>query len=34
LEEGADVVWSPPKLRAVFFLLGLLPQPIWRRLPM
>jgi decaprenylphospho-beta-D-erythro-pentofuranosid-2-ulose 2-reductase len=33
LEDGAEVVWSPPKLRVVFFLLGLLPEPIWRRLP-
>lgn len=34
LEDGSEVVWSPPKLRAVFFLLGLLPKAIWRRLPM
>jgi hypothetical protein len=34
LEDGAEVVWSPGKLRPVFFLLGLLPEPIWRRLPM
>jgi decaprenylphospho-beta-D-erythro-pentofuranosid-2-ulose 2-reductase len=33
LEQGAEVVWSPGKLRAVFFVLGLLPEPIWRRLP-
>jgi decaprenylphospho-beta-D-erythro-pentofuranosid-2-ulose 2-reductase len=33
LENGAEVVWSPRQMRAVFFLLGLLPEPIWRRLP-
>lgn len=33
LEDGAEVVWSPRTLRALFFLLRLLPEPIWRRLP-
>lgn len=33
LEDGAEVVWSPGKLRALFFVLGLVPEPIWRRLP-
>jgi decaprenylphospho-beta-D-erythro-pentofuranosid-2-ulose 2-reductase len=34
LEDGTEVVWSPRKLRGVLFLLGLLPEPLWRRLPM
>ena len=34
LADGSNVVWSPRMLKAVFFLLGLLPEPIWRRLPM
>lgn len=34
LEDGTEVVWSPRKLRGVFFLLGLLPERVWRRLPM
>ncbi len=34
LEHNAEVVWSPAKLRAVFTGLQLLPEPIWRRLPM
>lgn len=33
LENGAEVVWSPGKLRAVFLALQLLPEPLWRRLP-
>jgi hypothetical protein len=28
------VVWSPRKLQGLFFLLGLVPEPLWRRLPM
>jgi decaprenylphospho-beta-D-erythro-pentofuranosid-2-ulose 2-reductase len=33
LSSGQAVLWSPPFLRYVFFVLGLLPQAIWRRLP-
>jgi decaprenylphospho-beta-D-erythro-pentofuranosid-2-ulose 2-reductase len=34
LEGGAEVVWSPAALRFVFFALRLLPEVVWRRLPM
>jgi decaprenylphospho-beta-D-erythro-pentofuranosid-2-ulose 2-reductase len=33
LERSAAVVWSPPLLRPVFALLGMLPGALWRRLP-
>jgi decaprenylphospho-beta-D-erythro-pentofuranosid-2-ulose 2-reductase len=33
LSSGQPVLWSPPLLRYVFFVLGLVPQRIWRRLP-
>jgi short-subunit dehydrogenase len=33
LRSGKRVVWIPGTLRPVFFLMRLLPQPIWRRLP-
>ncbi|MEU3274980.1 SDR family NAD(P)-dependent oxidoreductase [Saccharomonospora sp. NPDC006951] len=33
LRRGRDVVWVPPILRPVFFLMRLLPRVIWRRLP-
>ncbi|PWV73863.1 Short-chain dehydrogenase [Prauserella marina] len=33
LRRGRDVVWVPPVLRPVFFLMRLLPRAIWRRLP-
>ncbi len=33
LENGAEVVWSPGKLRTVFLALQLLPESLWRRLP-
>lgn len=33
LADNASVVWSPGVMRAVFFLFGLLPEAIWRRLP-
>lgn len=32
LRHGANVVWSPAKLRYVFAVLKVLPQPIWRKL--
>ena len=31
LASGARVIWSPPILRVVFFVLRHLPAPIWRR---
>ena len=34
LETRAEVVWSPPQLRYAFSLLRLVPEPLWRRLPM
>jgi len=34
LEGRAEVVWSPAALRFVFLVLRLLPEVIWRRLPM
>jgi short-subunit dehydrogenase len=33
LKSGKRVVWIPGTLRPVFFLMRLLPQPIWRRMP-
>jgi decaprenylphospho-beta-D-erythro-pentofuranosid-2-ulose 2-reductase len=33
LERGAEVVWSPPVLRAVFAGMRILPEALWRRLP-
>ncbi|WP_143695589.1 SDR family NAD(P)-dependent oxidoreductase [Williamsia sp. 1135] len=33
LHRGKSVVWVPGKLRPVFFVMRLLPQAIWRRLP-
>ena len=33
LERGQAVIWSPGVLRAVFGVLGLLPDAIWRKLP-
>ena len=33
LSSAQPVLWSPPLLRYVFFVLGLVPQAIWRRLP-
>ena len=33
LERGAEVVWSPPVLRAVFAVMRALPEALWRRLP-
>jgi decaprenylphospho-beta-D-erythro-pentofuranosid-2-ulose 2-reductase len=33
LRSDATVLWSPPLLRYVFFVLGLVPQALWRRLP-
>jgi len=33
LSSGQPVLWSPPLLRYVYFVLGLLPQALWRRLP-
>lgn len=33
LSTDAAIVWSPPLLRYVFFVLTLLPQWVWRRLP-
>jgi decaprenylphospho-beta-D-erythro-pentofuranosid-2-ulose 2-reductase len=33
LSSGRPVLWSPPILRYVFAVLGLLPQGVWRRLP-
>jgi decaprenylphospho-beta-D-erythro-pentofuranosid-2-ulose 2-reductase len=33
LQDNATVVWSPRVMRAVFFAFRLLPEPIWRRLP-
>lgn len=33
IAKGRVVIWSPPLLRWVFGLLGLLPQGVWRRLP-
>jgi len=34
LETGAEVVWSPRILRIVFVALSLVPEGLWRRLPM
>lgn len=34
LERRAELVWSPASLRLVFGVLRLLPEVIWRRLPM
>ncbi|MGH8996111.1 MAG: SDR family NAD(P)-dependent oxidoreductase [Acidimicrobiales bacterium] len=34
LERRAEVVWSPAVMRALFGVFGLLPEPVWRRLPM
>ncbi len=31
LQQGADTVWSPAKLRPVFGILKLLPRPLWRK---
>jgi decaprenylphospho-beta-D-erythro-pentofuranosid-2-ulose 2-reductase len=33
LERGAEVVWSPPVLRAVFAAMRVVPEALWRRLP-
>lgn len=33
LERRAEVVWSPPVLRAVFAGMRVLPEALWRRLP-
>jgi decaprenylphospho-beta-D-erythro-pentofuranosid-2-ulose 2-reductase len=33
LETGATVVWAPPVLRSVMGVVGLLPRPVFRRLP-
>ncbi|GAB3564510.1 SDR family NAD(P)-dependent oxidoreductase [Amycolatopsis endophytica] len=33
LERGRGEVWVPPVLRPVFFLMRLLPRPVWRRMP-
>ncbi|TDP97854.1 SDR family NAD(P)-dependent oxidoreductase [Labedaea rhizosphaerae] len=33
VRKGKDVVWVPGMLRPVFFVMRLLPQVIWRRLP-
>lgn len=33
LERGAETVWVPAQLRAVFAVLRLLPRPLWRRMP-
>ena len=33
LERSADVVWSPPALKVLFFVFRLLPNAVWRRLP-
>jgi short-subunit dehydrogenase len=33
LAKGRRTVWVPWALRPVFFVMRLLPQPIWRRLP-
>jgi len=33
IENGSEVVWSPSAMRPIFFVLGLLPEPLWRRLP-
>jgi decaprenylphospho-beta-D-erythro-pentofuranosid-2-ulose 2-reductase len=33
LQRRQAIIWSPGKLRAVFSVLRLLPQPVWRRLP-
>jgi len=32
LARGSLVIWSPPILRPVFAVLGVLPRPLWRRL--
>ena len=34
IENGSEVVWSPSAMRPIFFVLGLLPEPLWRRLPL
>ena len=34
IQSGSEVVWSPSAMRPIFFVLGLLPQPVWRRLPL
>ena len=31
LRRGAEVVWSPAKLRYVFAILRHLPRPVWRK---
>jgi decaprenylphospho-beta-D-erythro-pentofuranosid-2-ulose 2-reductase len=33
LEKGAEIVWSPPVLRAVMAVLRHVPRPVFRRLP-
>jgi hypothetical protein len=33
LARGRVEVWVPGVLRPVFFLMRLLPRPVWRRLP-
>jgi short-subunit dehydrogenase len=33
LARGRRTVWIPWALRPMFFILRLLPQPIWRRMP-
>jgi hypothetical protein len=33
LHRGASRVWVPGRLRPVFFVMRLLPQAIWRRMP-
>jgi decaprenylphospho-beta-D-erythro-pentofuranosid-2-ulose 2-reductase len=33
LASSATVLWSPPALRYVYFVLRLLPTAVWRRLP-
>lgn len=33
LESGRRVVWIPGPLRPVFFVMRLLPQAVWRRMP-
>lgn len=34
IQSGSEVVWSPGAMRPIFFVLGLLPEPLWRRLPL
>ena len=33
IQSGSDVVWSPGAMRPIFSVLRLLPEPVWRRLP-